>query len=240
MTSAYWNRAAANSGIMFPMNEPLPPSKRPLWAKLVIGVYALLAGTILLGPLGLAFVDGSPGPIFSAIFFCALLFLCGASLFLIPVPKGGRERVLTRRSIWVSIVGSSLLAALVGFGFTIAFDEFIESRLSNSFSGLPIAFGVLAVWLGWLVLFGGIALSRGPAGIGHRLWQALLAGSVAELLVAVPMHLAVRQRAYCCAGMMTGLGIALGVVVLVTALGPAVFVLCYRRYQQVYSERRDR
>ncbi len=221
------------------MNESRPPSKRPLWTKLVIGVYALLAGTVLLGPLGLALVDGTPGPIFLTIFVCGLLFLCGASLFLIPVPKGRRERVLTRRSIWFPIVGSSLLAALVGFGFTIAFDEFIENRLSNSLSGLPIVLGVLAVWLGWLVLFGGIALARGPAGLGNRLWQALLAGSVAELLVAVPMHLVVRQRAYCCAGMMTGLGIALGVVVLIAALGPAVFVLCYRRYRQVYSERGD-
>jgi len=220
------------------MNELLP-RQHPLWAKLVIGVYALLAGTILLGPLALAFVDGSAGPIFLTIFVCGLLFLCGASLFLIPVPKGRRERILTRRSIWFPIVGSSLLAAVVGFGFTIAFDEFLENRLSNAFSGLPIILGVLVVWLGWLILFGGIALARGPAGIGHRLWQALLAGSVAELLVAVPMHLVVRQRAYCCAGMMTGLGIGLGVVVLVAALGPAVFVLCYRRYQQAYSERRD-
>lgn len=219
------------------MNELLP-TKRPLWAKLIIGLYALLAGTILLGPLGLAFVNGPAGAIFSTIFACGLLFLCGASLFLIPVPKGRRERVLTRRSIWFPIVGSSLLAALVGFGFTIAFDEFVENRLSNSFSGLPIILGVLAVWLGWLILFGGIALACGPAGIGHRLWQALLAGSVAELLVAVPMHLVVRQRAYCCAGMMTGLGIGLGVIVLVAALGPAVFVLCYRRYQQVYSDGR--
>lgn len=219
------------------MNELLP-TKRPLWAKLIIGLYALLAGTILLGPLGLAFVNGPAGAIFSTIFACGLLFLCGASLFLIPVPKGRWERVLTRRSIWFPIVGSSLLAALVGFGFTIAFDEFVENRLSNSFSGLPIILGVLAVWLGWLILFGGIALACGPAGIGHRLWQALLAGSVAELLVAVPMHLVVRQRAYCCAGMMTGLGIGLGVIVLVAALGPAVFVLCYRRYQQVYSDGR--
>ena len=37
----------------------------------------------------------------------------------------------------------------------------------------------------------------------------------------------------------TGIGIVLGVVVLTVALGPAVFVLCYRRYQQVYSQRRD-
>jgi len=102
-------------------------------------------------------------------------------------------------------------------------------------TGALIVVATLAVWLGWLVLFGTLALSKGPAGIGNRIWQSLLVGSAAELLVAVPMHLIVRQRTYCCAGMMTGLGIALGATVMFLALGPAVFVLCYRRYQQVYA-----
>ncbi len=221
------------------MNAPHQSGRQPLWAKLVISVYALLATAILLGPVALALYSGSVDAIFAALVVFLLVFLCGASLFLIPVPKGRPERVLTRRSIWIPILGSSILAAAVCFGFTVAFDEYLGEALSKAGGGLAIWLGVLTVWLGWLILFGGLALARGPAGIGDRLWQALLAGSAAELLVAVPMHLVVRQRAQCCAGMMTGIGIALGVVVLVAALGPAVFVLCYRRYRQAYSRRED-
>ena len=72
--------------------------------------------------------------------------------------------------------------------------------------GVLIGLSVFAVWLGWLGLFGTLALSRGPESIGNRLWQALLVGSAAELLVAVPMHLVVRQRGYCCAGRGAGPG----------------------------------
>jgi hypothetical protein len=49
------------------------------------------------------------------------------------------------------------------------------------------------------------------------------------------MHLAVRQRGYCCAGMGTGLGIGVGIIVMVVALGPAVVILFYCRFQQVYT-----
>jgi len=216
-----------------------PPRKRPLWATLVIGLYGLLAALLLLGPLAMTIYDISAG---SVLIVALIFFACGATLFIIPVPKGERERVVARRTIWAPLIVSSLLAALVCLGFTGAFFEFISERGSDSVAGVDsgalVALSVFTVWVGWLVLFGGLALSRGPESIGNRLWQALLVGSAAELLVAVPMHLVVRQRGYCCAGLMTGLGIALGATVLFLALGPAVFVLCYRRYRQVYARKR--
>jgi hypothetical protein len=228
------------------MSDPeidLPPPQRPFWATLVIKVYALLAATLLSGPLVFGVILNAGGEILAVCGIATLLFVCGATLFLIPAPKGRRERGVSRRTIWVPIVGSSILAALVGLGFTAAFFEFVSADGSDVVPGVNtgalIALAVFVVWLGWLVLFGGIALSRGPESIGNRLWQALLVGSVAELLVAVPMHLVVRQRTQCCAGLMTGFGIALGALVLFIALGPAVFVLCYRRYQQVYSRHSD-
>ena len=225
------------------MSDPDPATpKRPLWANLVIGVYGLLATALLLGPPAVALFSGDGGSILATAGFAVILFGCGASLFVIPVPKGERERVVARRTIWLPIIVSSLLAALVCLGFTVALHEFLfgdhDGFIAGVNSGYLVIFAVLAVWVGWLTLFGGMALSRGPESIGDRLWQALLVGSAAELLVAVPMHLVVRNRGYCCAGVMTGLGIGLGVIVLVAAMGPAVFVLCHRRYRQVYSRKR--
>jgi hypothetical protein len=69
------------------------------------------------------------------------------------------------------------------------------------------------------------------------MYQLLLAGSVVELLVALPMHLVVRRRTECCAGFATGLGIGVGLVVMLIALGPAVFFLFYRRYRQAPARR---
>ena len=214
-------------------------NRSPLWAKLVIFLYALLAAALVFGPLAFALFVGDGTGIVAVVGIAAILVACGASLFLIPVPKGRRERVVTRRTIWLPLVGSSVLAALLASGFTAGFLEFASLEGSGEASGVLIVGSVLVVWLGWLLLFGTIALSRGPEGIGDRLWQALLVGSAAELLVAVPMHLVVRQRSYCCVGVMTGFGIAMGATVLFIALGPAVFVLCYRRYQQVYARPSD-
>ena len=69
------------------------------------------------------------------------------------------------------------------------------------------------------------------------LYKTLVAGSVLELLIAVPMHIVVRRRDECCGGVLTGLGIGIGIVVMVIALGPAVFFLFYRRYQDTYVRR---
>ena len=86
-----------------------------------------------------------------------------------------------------------------------------------------------------MLMFGWMARSVAPQTVNDRMYQLLLAGSVLELLIALPMHLVVRRRTECCAGLSTGLGIGVGLVVMLIALGPAVFFLFYRRYRQVYS-----
>jgi hypothetical protein len=56
---------------------------------------------------------------------------------------------------------------------------------------------------------------------------------VLELLVAVPMHVVVRRRNECCAGMQTGFAICVGAAMAIIALGPAVFVLYHRRWKNL-------
>ena len=164
------------------MSDPAPATpKRPLWANLVIGVYGLLTTALLLGPPAVALSSGDGGSILATAGFAVVLFGCGASLFVIPVPKGNRERVVARRTIWLPIIVSSLLAALVCLGFTVALHEFLfgnrDGFIAGVNSGYLVIFAVLAVWVGWLTLFGGMALSRGPESIGDRLWQRCSSGA---------------------------------------------------------------
>ena len=169
------------------MSEPdfePPPKQRPLWAWLVLGIYGVLAATIVFGPVVIALFGSGLESFAVTLLICGLVFACGASLFLIPVPKGRPGRVVTRRSIWFPLIGSSLLAALLCLGFTLAFDEFALEDHGDRIGGLDLGtfliLSVLIVWIGWLILFGTIALSRGPEGIGNKLWQVLLVGSAAE------------------------------------------------------------
>jgi hypothetical protein len=84
-----------------------------------------------------------------------------------------------------------------------------------------------------------MAASTDPASIASRLHRWLLAGSVLELLVAVPTHIAVRQRRECCAGIATGLGICAGVAVMLLSFGPSIGFLYYRRWKQVAGRAKD-
>jgi hypothetical protein len=93
--------------------------------------------------------------------------------------------------------------------------------------------GAGGVWGTWSVAFGLIAFRGNVEGVGTWLHRTLLAGSVLELLVAVPTHVVVRRRTECCAGILTGTGICVGVVVMFVSFGPSVLFLYYRRGREI-------
>jgi hypothetical protein len=63
----------------------------------------------------------------------------------------------------------------------------------------------------------------------------VLAGSVAELLVAVPCHVYARDKDYCCAGFSTFAGLATGLAVMLFAFGPGVFFLFAARVKRLHG-----
>ena len=126
-------------------------------------------------------------------------------------------------------------------GFSVAFLEYWfdgpKDDTANVVAGM-LLMGVFAVWVLWCVVFGFMSRSIDRFSVGGRMYKCLIAGSVLELLVAVPMHLIVRRRTDCCAGAMTGMGISIGILIMFLSLGPAVLLLFFLRYRQVYSKSR--
>jgi len=53
-------------------------------------------------------------------------------------------------------------------------------------------------------------------------------------LIAVPTHIAVRCRDYCCAGTLTFIGLTMGFSVMLFTFGPAVLVLFIQRWQKLH------
>jgi hypothetical protein len=169
-----------------------------------------------------------------------VLLLLGLSLLVIPIGHV-RRRPAGKSSIVFTIAGSSIAAAVLAFGAALALHEFAAPFLSGtaqSFAGWGPLTLPLSVWLLWVVLFGWMATSVEPLTLADRVARWLLGGTVLELLVAVTCHVIVRRRGGCCAGINTGLGIILGTAIMAIALGPGVFFLFYRRYQQVYRRPR--
>lgn len=223
------------------MTSPQPDdrSRRPAWVYVVVGVYVLLAATVTFGPVVTGLVNGELFGIGATLLYALVLLACGASLVLVPI-RAGRGRPTARRSVWFPILGSATLAAFLFGGLALASHEFAfggrgQSGADEAQAALVATLPV--VWLGWAVLFGLLASRLAPERLAERAYQSLLAGSVLELLVALSMHVVVRQRGYCCAGFGTGLGIGIGLLVMLVALGPAVVFLFYRRYRQVYAPR---
>ena len=64
----------------------------------------------------------------------------------------------------------------------------------------------------------------------------MLRGSILELLIAVPTHIAARNRDYCCAGFMTFVGLTFGISVMLFSYGPAVFFLYVERWRRLHPE----
>ena len=144
------------------------------------------------------------------------------------------RRPITRRSLWIPLLGSGLLAALLAIGGGVALVEFANGAGESSGQFMPVVFGTAgAVWLGWTLVFWLMSWRRTTDAVGARLHRWLLAGSVLELLVAVPTHVVVRRREECCAGVGTAFGICAGVAVMVMAFGPSVAFLYYRRWKQI-------
>ncbi|HVK08051.1 MAG TPA: hypothetical protein VM597_04650, partial [Gemmataceae bacterium] len=148
---------------------------------------------------------------------------------LLTAPAGRHRRPVGRTSILVPLFGSATAGALLVLAGGLAVTEYVDGPEGPAF----IATGV--AWVLWTAVFGALAWTTDPDAITARIYQALVAGSALELLVAVPLHLVVRRRAQCCAGLATGFGIGVGVVMMLLVIGPAVVFLYYRRYRQVYT-----
>lgn len=209
--------------------------RRPAWVWAVFGLYALIFAALVLAPLGISLADKDPNNVLVGAAVSVGLFVIGYGLTVIPIGQHWYTPP-RRRSVALPLIASATCAAALAFGACLASAEFF--RVGGKGVVPAAAVGAAAVWVGWTVVFLGVSRSVSRGSLGERLYRRLLAGSVMELLVAIPMHMIVRRRDECCAGMFTGLGIGIGLVVLVLALGPAVFVLCFRRYRQVYSRRR--
>jgi hypothetical protein len=212
---------------------PEARAPRPLWVYAVVAAYVLVVGGLVLLALALPLLDrDSAYPAVAAVL--TVLVVCELAMLFVPVRFASR-RPVTRRALWIPLLGSATLAALLGLGGALAISEYIN--LSNRFMWTVFAVGGI-VWLAWTCTFWLMSLDRGPDSVASKLHRWLLAGSVLELLIAVPTHLVVRRRTECCAGLATGLGICAGVAVMLLAFGPSVGFLYYRRWKQV--RRRER
>ncbi len=170
------------------------------------------------------------------------LGVMGASqlgLLLVPVRITNR-RPITQGALWPTILlGATMmmtlgLAAALSIHAAILGDEDAKPWEIYAFAAV-----VVGLWSFWTVVFLRLSRERPAADFLSVMCRRLMQGSILELLVAVPCHIVVRHRDYCCAGAYTMFGLAMGVSVMLFAFGPALyflFVARARRLQAAWPE----
>lgn len=174
------------------------------------------------------------------------------AMLVIPVRAGSR-RPVTRQSILVPIVTAGfLMAALVAAAICTVQEVFIKNpgaglfistgpsegiRTKDALFGMPMMWLPLAAfiltWLLWGCIFFRWSKHLEPKAFIEKQCRTLFRGSVLELLIAVPTHVFVRSRDYCCAGFSTFIGIAVGLVVMILSFGPGIVFLYAERLSRV-------
>ena len=168
---------------------------------------------------------------FWAIF--AICVLIQASLLLIPV-KITNDSYQPRRHIWIPIVITALAFSMVIIGiiWSLLVAVWGDDGWEAVYPWASLTFFAVS-WLVWSILFYRFYRNAQPGALTQRLTTWLLRGSILELLVAVPSHIAVRRREDCCAPGFTFFGIATGVVIMALAFGPGLFFLFCKRFEQM-------
>ncbi len=208
------------------------------WGLVIAALYALALIAVTWPVLILCFIEkdkpvteflnayAEPG------YWAILLILVLCQLALVSIPVGPLERPTSKRSILPMVIAGSLAVGGLIFGGAASLCELLlrDAALNQ----LPFVAIVGAVsWVIWGVIFHRASKQHAPEELARRQAMTLFRGSVLELLIAVPTHIFIRGRDYCCAGVMTFFGIALGVAVMLMSFGPAVFLLYLARWRRL-------
>lgn len=164
--------------------------------------------------------------------FVAVMVTAQALLLVVPVRAAGGRPVPQRGVIWTVLASGLAVGGLVTAAVACVVELVERGDAFNTALGGYTALAVgLVTWAVWTALFyrAGLKASTDDLVARHTRW--LVRGSLLELLIAVPTHIVARQRHYCCAGVYTFTGIAVGTAVMLLAYGPAVFVLFAARYR---------
>jgi hypothetical protein len=226
-------------------NAPVSAHHRLMkrWAILVVALYFLiLAATepvIALAVLKNTTVKDVAAAYLEWRFWAWLLVMVLGQAALLAVPvRFASRRPVTRGPLLPTVLASGLMMGALGAGAVCAIYEFATGGIDMSDWDGWCALGVmLLTWCLWSLIFFRMGRKEGGDDFITRQSRVLLRGSILELLIAVPTHIAARQRDYCCAGFLTFVGLTMGFSVMLFSFGPAVFFLFVARWRRLHPDR---
>ena len=213
------------------------------WAWLVAILYGAII-CLLLPPIHhLAFASqGRPAPeelLFRSGWWLLLAVMAMGQVVLLAVPvRVASRRPVTRRPLAMTIgAGALMLSALVVGAFCAIYEFGFHDAGGHWTLWTALGLG-LGAWGGWSWIFLRMSRRVEAEDLVSRMCRWLFRGSILELLIAVPTHIVARYRDYCCAGVMTFIGLTMGISVMLFSFGPGVYFLFAARWRQLHPEAR--
>ena len=170
--------------------------------------------------------------------------VCGQALLLFLSVDTSWRRLKPQRhaKVTAGLVGIMVMILTVAICLAIAtalwgdnFNIPILDEIDQDGLQLVVFLTTIAIiWGIWGVVF--YRFSKRSANVVDSAVSWLIKGSVLELLIAIPCHIIVRQREWCCAQYVSAYGIAAGIAIMLMAFGPSVLLL-YRRKLDEYKDR---
>lgn len=218
------------------------------WAFLVAALYLLILFALTVPVMVLALGTGAGRPLDESMAldviatpgywaWVAVMIVSQLALLSVPVRVASR-RPMTRGALWPTVLVAGLMMGILVMAAFFAFDEFAyKGNDDGNWLGWSGFAAGAATWLIWAVIFGRAARTVPPRDLVTRQCRLLFAGSILELLIAVPTHIVARYRDYCCAGFMTFIGLTMGISVMLFAFGPALYFLFAERWRRLHPQK---
>jgi hypothetical protein len=210
------------------------------WAWLVAGLY-FLALVALTAPVVMTAFAPKLGikelaDVFVAwpywVWVCVMV-LSQIALLAVPVRIASRRPVSRRKLIWPVLVGGLMMGAMATGAVYALFEAAFGLEKGLKWVGYAGIGAGLLVWAFWAVVFHRQGKGAEAKDVVSRQCRKMLKGSILELLIAVPTHVVARSRDECCGGIMTFVGLAFGISVMLFSFGPSVFFLYAERWNRL-------
>jgi hypothetical protein len=211
------------------------PDVMKRWGLLTAGLYAAALVLLTIPVIEAAFPNVTRPELAYSWWgywvWLAFMTLCAVLLIVAPV-RIADKRDRSRRPLAITVAVAGFLLTMLVFGAIASIGEVLGGL--NAFNGLApdgatflvrLGAATMVLWALWAAVLYWLTRHQTPRSAVRWWARSIFAGSVLELLVAVPSHIVVRHRDECCAGFYTFIGLVTGISVMLLSFGPGVFFL---------------
>lgn len=250
------------TGVVPPMPARSAWLRRAIWARwILLGCYIAATSVwfyFALVPDNPFDLQGASGTFLAFLILSAGVF--GLQfLLLLGAPQVHWPRPRRRRSIYVSLIAGAAIAMLLSIGVGCALSSLYKlikepEAFRSSFTNVSIRpanapvpppppfnwqtdvpWTVIAImvagWTFWFLIFALVGGGEWPRRFG-RMYRMLIAGTVLELLITIPIDVQVRKRTNCYCGEGTFFSLIIGLTAILWVFGPGIAILFFIRHRQ--------